>query len=381
MKKFSVSTLPLIGSILTSIAGAVITIVLGGHEAIRGTVQLAVFPILLIFLAWLRIAGVRIPRVLVGVSAIGVLCGAIVRYADVGLKEGAYGVARFESDALENRTRIFRDNVRRFVGEESLSRSHVRLLGAKVSSESDARAVLRERPQLLGVIWGSERWLTISSRLAPPISMRQMPDTSYARRRLQELGVADLWLIGRAPRIGLSKGLDAATFEFVGRFVRASSMSQNVSRGAFLSSDLEHLLQRAASIQASWSASGHLAAPKLMLGTAYLTQAISGPTLEWGDFRCAEASYRSARIIVKGGDPALKAAVYNNEAVIRILLAPDSNNPKRLLKEARVRFKQAYLTIKDSHLATLEPAYWDPIKANMKALGMEIPALKKSRRK
>jgi hypothetical protein len=51
------------------------------------------------------------------------------------------------------------------------------------------------------------------------------------------------------------------------------------------------------------------------------------------------------------------------------------------MKEARLRLKQAYLTMKDSQLATLEPAYWQPIEANMKALGMKIPKLKTSRRK
>jgi hypothetical protein len=106
------------------------------------------------------------------------------------------------------------------------------------------------------------------------------------------------------------------------------------------------------------------------------------PTLEWGDLECGEASLRSARVILnKGGNPELKAAVYNNEAVLRVLTASVSARPELLMKEARLRLKQAYLTMKDSQLATLEPAYWEPIEANMKALGMKIPKLKTSRRK
>ena len=380
MKRLFSPTVLLAGSVLISVIGALVTASLGGQEAVRSTVQLGVFPILLLFLSGLKVKGVRIPRVLVGVSAIGVLCGAIVRYSDVGLKDGAYGVARFEADALESKTRIFRDNVRRFVGGKNSPQ--VGVIGSHVAREEHARAVLNERPQLAGVVWGSERWVNISSRLSSPLSLREMPATSYARQRLHELGLPDLWLIDQAPTIGLSKGLDAATFEFVARFVRASSISRPLMREATISPDFEHLLQRASSMRASWSASDHLAAPKLMLGTYYLTRALSGPALEWGDLRCAEATLRSARLIVnKGRNPTLKAAVYNNEAVIRILMASRSAKPAKMIKGAQLRLKQAYLTKEDSQLATLEPTYWDPIVANMKALGMEIPKLKKSRRK
>jgi hypothetical protein len=380
MKRLSSTTVLLAGSLLVSVVGAVATASLGGQEAIRSTVQLGVFPVLLLLLSWLRVKGVRLPRILVGISAIGVLCGAIVRYSDVGLKDGAYGVARFESDALENKMRIFRDNVRRFVGKGAAAQ--VGIIGSHVATEMEARKVLKEQRQLAGVIWGSERWINISSRVSPPISLRQMPTSSFARNRLQELGLSDLWLIDQAPWIGLSKGLDAATFEFVGRMIRAAGLSREVRGSMALAPELEHLLQRASSMRASWSSSEHVAAPKLMLGTYYLIQALSGPTVEWGDLRCAEASFRSARIILsKGANPALKAAVYNNEAIIQILMASESANPELLLKQARVRLKQAYLTKKRSRLAAVEPAYWNPIEGNMKALGIEIPTPKKLRRR
>ncbi|MEN9845328.1 MAG: hypothetical protein RIS36_475 [Pseudomonadota bacterium] len=380
MKRLLSPTVLLAGSVLTSVMGAFVTVLLGGQEAVRSTVQLAVFPILLLFLGGLTIKGVGIPRVLVGLSAIGVLCGAIVRYSDVGLQDGAYGVARFEGDALESKTRIFRDNVRRFVSGNGSPQ--VGVIGAHVAREEHARAVLRERPQLAGVLWGDEKWVNISSRPSSPLSLREMPATSYARQRLQELGITDLWLIDKAPIVGLSKGLDAATFEFVGRFIHAASISGPLMHGASVSPEFEHILQRASSMRAGWSASDHLAAPKLMLGTYYLVRALSGRELEWGDLRCAEATLRSARLIVnKGRNPTLKAAVYSNEAVVRILMASRSAKSAKMMKEARLRLKQAYLTKRDSQLSNLEPRYWDPIVANMTALGMEMPKLTKSRRR
>lgn len=380
MKRPSSTTVLLAGSILVSGVAAVATALFGGQEAMRSSFQLGVFPILLVLLSALKVKGVRLPRLVVGLSAIGVLCGAIVRYSDVGLQDGAFGVARFESDTLENKTRIFRDNVRRFAGPRAATQ--VGVIAPRVSSESDARKVLAERPQLGGVIWGSERWIQISTRLAPPISLRQMPDTSYARRRLAELGISDLQIMDRAPLIGFSNGLDPASFEFVGALIRASSMSPRRAGGEVLSPELEQLLQRASSIRARWSTSDHLAAPKVTLGAYYLAQAIAPAVVEWGDLLCAESSLRSARVILnKGGNPELKAAVYNNEAVIRILTASQSANPDALMKEARIRLHQAYLTKRSSQLASLEPAYWAPIEANMRALGMAIPTLKKSRRK
>ncbi len=354
--------------------------ILGGQESVRSSVQLAIFPVVVLLLSALTLKGLRLPRMLVGLAAVGVLCGAIVRYSDVGLQEGVFAIAPFTSDTLENKTMIFRDNVRRFAGERSAS--IIGTIPARVSTEEEARWMLAQRPQLGGIIWGSERWIHVSSRLSPPVSLRQMPESSYARRRLKELGLSDLRLITQAPWVGLSKGLDVRTYEFVGRFAQASVMLSQRMTDFSVSSDLEHLLQRASSIQAAWTSSEHLAAPKIMLGTYYLARAISGHDVEWGDLRCALASYRSARLILKKrGNPALMAAIRNNEAVIKILISNLSADPAMEMRNARAGFQQAYATRKRSRLLALEPSYWDPIKANMKEWADERPKSKKRGRK
>jgi hypothetical protein len=317
---------------------------------------------------------------LVGLATVCVLCGAIVRYSDVGLQEGVFAVAPFTSDTLENKTMIFRDSVRRFAGEGSAS--VIGAISARVSTEEEARGILAQRPQLGGIIWGSERWIHVSSRLSPPVSLRQMPERSYARERLKELGLSDLRLITQAPWLGLSKGLDVRTYEFVGRFALASVMLSQRMKDFAASSELEHLLQRASSIQAAWTSSEHLAAPKIMLGTYYLARAISGRDLEWGDLRCALASYRSARLILKQrGNPALVAAIRNNEAVIQILISNLSADPTMEIRQARAGFKQAYATRKRSRLLAIEPLYWEPINANVKEVDPERPTSKKRGRK
>jgi hypothetical protein len=378
-RPFSPTTLLAI-LLLVSFFGAIVITILGGQESVRSSVQLAIFPVVVLLLSALTLKGLRLPRMLVGLAAVGVLCGAIVRYSDVGLQEGVFAIAPFTSDTLENKTMIFRDNVRRFAGERSAS--IIGTIPARVSTEEEARWMLAQRPQLGGIIWGSERWIHVSSRLSPPVSLRQMPESSYARRRLKELGLSDLRLITQAPWVGLSKGLDVRTYEFVGRFAQASVMLSQRMTDFSVSSDLEHLLQRASSIQAAWTSSEHLAAPKIMLGTYYLARAISGHDVEWGDLRCALASYRSARLILKKrGNPALMAAIRNNEAVIKILISNLSADPAMEMRNARAGFQQAYATRKRSRLLALEPSYWDPIKANMKEWADERPKSKKRGRK
>jgi len=380
MKRPSSPTTLLAILLLVSFFGAIVIAILGGQESVRSSVQLAIFPVVVLLLSALTLKGLRLPRMLVGLAAIGVLCGAIVRYSDVGLQEGVFAIAPFTSDTLENKTMIFRDNVRRFAGEGSAS--VIGAISARVSTEEEARGILAQRPQLGGIIWGSERWIHVSSRLSPPVSLRQMPERSYARERLKELGFSDLRLITQAPWVGLSKGLDVRTYEFVGRYARASVLLSQRMTDFAASSDLEHLLQRAASIQAAWTSSEHLAAPKIMLGTYYLARAISGHDVEWGDLRCALASYRSAWLILrKRGNPALMAAIRNNEAVIKILISNLSADPAMEMRNARAGFQQAYATRKRSRLLALEPSYWDPIKANMKEWADERPKSKKRGRK
>jgi hypothetical protein len=366
---------------VVSLMGAVVVMALGGAQAVRGTVQLAVFPLVLLLLSALSLKGVRLPRVLIGLSAIGVLCGAIVRYSDVGLEPGAFGVARFAQDPLENTTRIFRDRVRAFMGARALTKLGV--IGREIRSEKEAREALKERPQLSGVVWGAEPWVTISIVPAAPVSLASLPESSFARRRLGELGLHDLQIISQVPEVGVSKGLDPATSEFIGRLLRVVPNFPQALRGEHDADDIELQLRSAAAIQARWTSSAHIAAPKWMLGTLHLMKAVSGPELSWGDLVCAEVAFRSARIIAikTGAPPALYSAILNNEAVVHILKAEYSADPARTKNAARGNILKAYNLRNRSTLAPLEPQYWDPIAYNMRALGLTVPAAKKQRKK
>ena len=369
----------IISAAAVSICGAVVVVVLGGAQAVRGSVQLGIFPFILILLSALSLRGVRLPRVLVGLSAMGVLCGAIVRYSDVGFEPGAFGIARFESDSLENKTRIFRDNVRRFIGEKPASA--VGIISSEVLTEADAQRLLRERIQLGGIVWGGERWINISIRPTLPVSLSALPLTSFAHRRMQEIGVSDLQLVSQVPWVGLSKGLDPSTFEYVGTLIRAARNFPEKLREGGASLEYEQLLLRSVLVRANWTSIEHVAAPKWMLGTLYLMRAISGPELEWGDLLCAESSLRAARLMLRsGGNPALLAAIVNNEAIVRLMKGADTEPPEEVRKEVRSRLQMALNLKKRSTITAFEPSYWAPLQANVKALGRPVPGAVKARR-
>lgn len=353
-----------------SILGAIVVGILGGAQGVRGTVQLGVFPFLLIILSALTLRGTRIPRVLVGLSAIGVLCGAIVRYSDVGLKPGAFGIARFEGDSLETTTRILRDRARGFLGEGALTKLGV--LGITVRTEGEAREALKEHSQLAGILWGSERWINISAAPVPPISLTSLPETSFARKRMRELGIKDLQIITYVPWIGVAQALDVATAEFLGSYLRIFREFPNALRGAPTAGDIELQLRSTSWIRARWTTSEHIAAVKWMLGTLHLMRAISGPELDWGEFKCAEASFDGTRLtaIKTGGNLALNAAIYNNDAVLRILTAEYNAHPAKEIKEAEVKLHRAYTLRKRAPVAPYVPGYWDPIIRNMTGVGI-----------
>ena len=380
MKRAVSAKILILCAVAVSLVGAITVVALGGAQAVRGSVQLAVFPLVLLLFSALTLKGVRLPRALIGLSAIGVLCGAIVRYSDVGLEPGAFGIARFDSDPLENTTRIFRDRARGFMGEKALTKLGV--IGIDVRSEREAREALKERPLLTGIVWGAEPWVTISIEPAAPVSLASLPLDSFAQKRLQELGVRDLQILSQVPEVGVSKGLDRGTSEFIGRLLRVVPNFPAALRGDLDDTELELQLRSAVLVKAFWTSSRHLAVPKWMLGTLHLMRAVSGPEVSWGELLCAEASIRSARILAikSGAPPSLQAAILNNEAILQILKAEYSPDPARVLSAARGSMVKAVHLKKRSPLASLEPTYWDPILFNMKAVGSVVPATKKQRR-
>jgi hypothetical protein len=334
MERSSQSKVLLAGLFGLTVVGALAVFTLGNEPKMRGNVQLFVVPVLLLLSSFVSLGGSKLPKAVLGVAAIGILSGAIARYADIGLSQGAIEISPFAGDALQSGTRIFRDKVRKLWGRQAST-----LLGVgsvAITSQSDAQALLTKRPTLGGVLWGGERRLNISLRATKPVSLRTLPSDSVAIRYMDEWGVSDLGIITQIPSFGMSQIMNLPTYEFTARILRSLAQLPSALGAVDGAEGFEHDLRIAATIIAAWTSIEHVAVPKLILGNHYLIRAISGSDLQWGDLMCAEASFASARAFLKKRrGSAFMATILNNEAILRAFKSEHVIRARELQDQAR----------------------------------------------
>jgi len=334
MERSSKSKVLLAGLFGLAVVGALTVFILGNEPKSRENVQLFVVPVLLILSSFVSLGGSKLPKAVVGVAAIVLLSGAIVRYGDIGLGQGAIEISPFTGDALQSSTRIFRDKVRKLWGKQAST-----LLGVgsvAITSQSDAQDLLTKRPSLGGVLWGGERRLNISVRATKPVSLRTLPSDSVAVRYMDEWAISDLGIITRIPNFGMSQIMNLPTYEFTARTLRSLFQLPFALGAREGAESFEHDLRIAATIKAAWTSIEHLAVPKLILGNHYLIRAISGSELQWGELVCAEASFASARAFLnKRRGSAFMAIVLNNEAILRAFKAEHVIQTGELRDQAR----------------------------------------------
>lgn len=353
--------------ILVAVAALMKTL-MDGPESLRMLMQLAVFPLLLLLIGLIKIKSLIVPRGILLAAAAFVACGAIVRYSDVGLEAGAFGVAKLQSDPLENTTRMLRDNVRRSMSDRSSGQ--IGVINAQITNEQEARQLLDQEGQLGGVIWGSERWLNIAVRTSAPLSLKSLAPDSFARGRLRDLKIDDLKIVAQVPLVGISNGLDVITGEFLAKLIMSVQRMPQALRGESDRLLFESQLNSAALMRARWTSPSHLAVVKWMLGTFDLLMAIEQPYLGWGEQRCAEVAFRSAENITRksGGGDALRAAIANNQAILRLMRGEFAVHPDKVLSAAVRELQQVYRLKDHAALAALEADVWNAISFNLKAL-------------
>jgi hypothetical protein len=316
----STPTLKLIAlAALACLLGALGIVAFGGSSQTRLVVQLLVLPCVLAVFSRIAIWSVRLPRIIVGIVVVAALTGAVVRYRDVTLLPGSLLLSRFENDRLGTQTTIVRDRIRSVVGERAVSRvgAHEKV----VQSAEDALEVLDDHPKVLGVVWGSERWLNVSLRVPEPFSLATLPKESLGGKFLAEHGVSDLKLITGVPRIGLSQSLDFNSARFIGLLIDPLNAFVGALQSPDESPQFEREVREAAAVKSTWTSFAHRALPMWMTGTYHLVRGLRSSEQENGDFACALASFRAAKSNLRGDNPALEAAILNNEAVLRLVRA------------------------------------------------------------
>lgn len=306
----------------------------------RPIAQLVSVPILMVWLWRTSILGVHVPRVVFALAFLGVSVGAILRFSTMHLRNGAFVVATVSKQGLWQEAKIYRDRVHRALGSEG--RALAGLHRGTIESQTAAESLLARRPALGGVIWGAPRWMSISFRLTPAISLRNFSATSFARKWLDSNHLQDFLLVSSVPSVGLSHGHQDATVHFIAHLIPLWNDFHRYSVPHTMSPDFESQLADLSRAQARWSARSHIAFALWMLGTYHLIEAIEGDSISGGDLACALREFSDALGQFRSRDnPVLYSAIQNNFALATLIESDFSERRKELRDQALKRIKLA----------------------------------------
>ena len=328
--------------LVISALGGVVIAALGGAAVVRSNVQLLLLFILIIPLSRILYGDIRIPRVLLLGALLATLTGALLRGAASTISNDTFVIAQLKQDKLQVESKILRDGMRRSVSSLPLLR--VGTIGRAISTRADAERVLLDDNHINGVVWGTQRWVNVSLRVAPEISLNALNPASYARDFLTRNRVANLRVIIAIPLVGMSNATSLATSDFIGRladvwgtFPKALLAAQEQPDVDLdLDLDLEQKLRAMARLKAAWTSPAHRAVPMWMTGTYHLMRAVSGLELSSGELKCALRSFEAARAQLRPTDnPDLTIAIENNLAIATVLQAGVGLETKQARRQAQ----------------------------------------------
>lgn len=293
----------------------------------RGVVSVAVlqaflFPLVAASLLLVRIAGRRIPLAVV-------VSGAVLAFVGVGFSvtapqraDSAVLVAQFSipEDDLGAVSRVFRERLR-----DSLIGPQVRIVPYfnRLADSGAAMALLAKSPSK-GLVWGTERWISVAFPTHP---IRTLADLG------SDVGaLSDLQIVGSVPVIGLAAEPSFDTFNFLAYLFDGLPLYPF----APLSAPQELSLLSAAEYGAHWNSYAHRAYPWWLIGNHHLIAALRHPHELQRQVRCAFDAYARALSFLRGGDNVeLQAALYNNQGVALALQGYMSGEGRRRLKFAQ----------------------------------------------
>lgn len=301
----------------------------------RAYLQVILLPLILALAIRVRLFGVRIPRILIALSAVGAVLGVICTYYRLSFSPGAFVVYNTAEGELGQATKIYRDRLRRSLG----GGDGIRLVSGAHKPIEDlisARMVLAKNRELAGVIWGNDRVMRVALREYPPISFASMADASVARGVLSRYRVSDLFISLSIDGFGVSHGHHGATVYFLSRIMKAWSALPKLFRSAANSGEVEVSLEALGRMGAKWRSRGHLAVPLWLAGTLHLLRAIEGPVLQRGELRCAKSRLRGAlKVLAPRENTALQLAIRNNLALTFLVQASYGIDSAKALNRAR----------------------------------------------
>jgi hypothetical protein len=280
-----------------------------GNAVDLAHVQLVALPFVAVVALNLRSEFVRIPATLILAAAIvGGSLGAVE--AGVWTNElvagGALTVARFEGDMLGANSRRFREQIDFHLKRQELPHSR------RVAIEPEARPISkgqrkasRRIADVWPIVWGRERWLTMSLPVGKSVYLRSL--ASPAVKGL----IPDLRLSGGVSSISMTVDWSGASAEFMALLTKGVVASTVGDPAGELS------LAEAAKVQGRWTSSVHRALPLMLLAERHLMAAVKGSDLQRGYLECAsQAIFSASHQGLYKNNPELFAALYNDIGVV-----------------------------------------------------------------
>jgi hypothetical protein len=313
-----------LGALAIVAALAILFVLLPGTE--KPLAQLLLVPVLFAFLWRLSICGVRIPRALFVVAAIGIGVGALIRFSYANLARGAVLVATVSQEDLPQERRIYRDKLRRVLGG-----SFDALIGIyhqRVANAHDALEAMERFPKIGGVIWGTPQQMTMSLRYKQPLLLTDLPTASAGHQLVVSGALPPLQIIRSIPHVTLGQGHREVSVFFLSKLILLWKEFSTDSIPPEVSAEFDRRLRTLFRVPTQGGSRVHLAVPMWMLGTYHLVKAVRDSQPDPKGLTEAIVAFKYALSELRGGgNPGLELAVRNNYAIA--LLVEFTQDPKR----------------------------------------------------
>jgi|GEM_PF-2268993 len=334
------------------------------------TAQVIAFPFVFLFVTRLCFVDLMVPRCLLALLAVCAALAVGFSYSHLVAGRRVFLVARLQDDQYETESRIFREEINRYLkrrpgaaaaplsilGRGAFAGAAVSAKGVLTSFPGKIRAVrfygsfrsaeevngfLAKNPSVPAVLWGNNRWVNIS--MAPP-----MEDAFPGPDLRQWLHALGLKVVPNIPVFGLSYQPRTETASFAAGLFKALSAPRwsELMADLVLSAEHELDLREIGRAAAPWTTFEHRAYPYWLLGNLAMEASLRGQGYDAGEMNCALAAYNKAQsFLVRGGNPELLAAIFNNRGVAYYVQGV-LENKKRVKKAALYEFKAAAKTLR-----------------------------------
>lgn len=290
----------------------------------RSTLQLLSLPFVAAALASVSTFSAVVPRLLL---ALGVGAAALMSLGTQLTQQKGSGwiaVAALNGDERGGATRslavevsrsakrLFPDALLKIaqIGNHSAAGLEVIRLRSGPAKLDEALSYFNDNPRLTLLIWGSPRWLNVTFNPGAALLTNEGAFNSWVEGLNFEF-------IHSVPVIGFSFNPLSETANFLSALAVAFG-----KQGRAAAPEKIDILRFAAQHEALWSSYAHRAFAWWLLGNLEVQSAAESKFLEPGELLCAIESYTRARAMLRYGDnPELLAAVLNNRAFAKAMLA------------------------------------------------------------